>query len=107
MRGFFIDWFFTAFSHSSFPRELKMIIFDHYVGFKSRAILSFILVIFRMNKNEFLHGNLETVYVVLKDPGLSENMKNWREVRDIYNSEWISEKEYKSLFKAANIDYFQ
>ena len=100
------SWFLTAFLNLSFPPVFKLMLFDRYITFGSRSLLSFGLVIISRHKDLLLKLPFEELLPILQKPNESERMFDWRYVIKKWDEHWISEKDYKNYFIKAGVNYF-
>lgn len=101
--GFITGWFLVFFLDSSFPPQMKLRIFDRYVGFGQMTMLSFGLVVISIHKTELMTQGIEDVQMIMNKPADSPKMKDWRKVLKVWDKKWIGKKEYAKYCKRANI----
>jgi hypothetical protein len=101
-----MSWFMCAFMDVDFIPVLRMRIFDRYAGFGTRAVITFGLVLVGRLKRSLMAGEGDLVIPTLRRCGTTPEMKDWRGVIKDWDKIWMSEKEYKSLFKRTNVAYF-
>ena len=96
------SWFITGFQHLSFSPVLQLKIFDRFLFYGTRCLLSFGLVIFSRHKIELLKGSIETLLMILQKPDESEKMKDWKYILKKWDEHWISKSDYIKLLKQVN-----
>jgi hypothetical protein len=100
-------WFLTAFMGVDFQPEIRLRIFDRFIAFGFRAVLSFGLVIISRHKRNLATEPLGICLPILHKPDQSDRMKqNWRYVCSKFDKLWVSEKEYTAFFEKANVPLF-
>lgn len=100
------SWFLTLFLNQDFPPKIKFMIFDRFVEYGSRALISFGLVIVSRNKALLVDKPFESVISVMQKPTESRNMDDWRYVMKKYDDLWIPFNKYKKYFEKTGIEYF-
>lgn len=100
------SWFLCAFMNIGFPPVLKLRMFDRFITFGTRALLSFGLVVISRHKELLLNGAFTDIITVLQFPSNSPQMEDWRYVIKKWDKLWISQSEYKQLFDRAKIPIF-
>jgi hypothetical protein len=100
------SWFLTAFMNSEYPPDLRVRLFDRFVAFGCRALLSFAKVIVALNQEELAVAKTNQCFAVLQKPEILPTMKDWRVVIEKYDAVWMSEKEYEKAFAKANVKLF-
>jgi hypothetical protein len=100
--GYTRSWFLTAFLEVEIRPELRLIVFDRFVAFGRRALLSFGLTIVAMCAGEIVKGNQKECLEILQTPKLGE----WKSVLVKYDRLFLSEKEYVTLSKRAGLQMF-
>ena len=100
------SWFLTAYMNSDFPTPLRLRIFDRFVTFGCRALLSFGLAIISLTKRELVKGDLSVCIRTMQKPEELPVFRDWRHVMEKYDKLFLTRKEYKALFKKADITLF-
>ena len=100
------DWFLCAFQTSQLQTPLRLMLFERFLMFQFRALLSFGLTIIALNRDFFKKAPFEELFPALKKPEKTEGMKDWRKVIATWNDLWLTEKKYKKFFKLAGVEYF-
>lgn len=100
------QWFLSAYMNQQFTPILRMRIFDRYISFGSRSLLSFGLVIISRHKDIFLKEGLEVIIPLLQRPCASERMADWRYLIKKWDEKWIDKKQYAKYAKKAGVEYF-
>lgn len=99
---FTTDWFFTAFMVYKWVPEFQLRIFEHYLLYGIRFLISFSLQILLVHQDEILSGTLESILPILQHPDKSKKITNWHVFLNYVDSNLLSEKEYDALEKAAS-----
>lgn len=92
-------WFIPAFLTFKWPAEMMLRLFDLFLFYGTRSLLSFALLIFARHKDEFATDSLEKINEVLSNPAKSSKMKDWRSCLDKIDKLWINKKKYLQLLK--------
>ena len=100
------EWFLSAFLTFSFDPQIKLRIYDRFVAFGTRALLSFALVIISRHKDILANASFEDIVITLHSCDKTEKMKEWGYVLMKYDKLWLEEKDYLALFKATGLEYF-
>ena len=100
------EWFLSAFLRMPFVTELKLRVFDRYIAFGTRALISFGLVIISRHKDVLANSDFDDIITTLQGSGNSERMQDWRYVMKKYDQHWLSQEEYVSVFEATGTEYF-
>jgi hypothetical protein len=99
-------WWLGAFMGFDLQSELRMRVFDRFLEFGYRALLSFGLVVLVKGKQVLeTAGSLECLGL-LQNPGQSEKIGDWKAVLIAYDKHWINQKEYNHYFKKAGLEVF-
>ena len=94
-------WFMSAFLCYSWTPEMHLRIFDRFLFYGTRSLLSFALVIFSRHKDVLEIMPLEELIPLLQKPDLSPKMKDWRYLMQKWDKLWINKKTYQQLLKKA------
>jgi hypothetical protein len=97
------NWFLTAFMAVQFTPEIRLRIFDRFVAFGCRALVSFALVIIARNREDLARKPVGDCLTILQKPEKCERLKDWRAMMAKFNKVFVSEREYQALFKKANL----
>ena len=92
-------WFMSAFLTYDWSPEMHLRIFDRFLFYGSRSLLSFGLVIFSRHKKEMEKLPLEELIPLLQKPDQSIKMKDWRYLLIKWDKLWINKKTYQNLLK--------
>jgi hypothetical protein len=101
------NWFLTAFMAVEFRPEIRLAIFDRFVAFGCRALVSFALVIIARNRHELARKPIRDCLAILQRPDKCERLMDWRALMAKFDKLFLSEKEYNALFKRANLPLIQ
>lgn len=101
-----LGWFMCAFMDINFLPVLRLRVFERYLTFGSRALLSFGIVILSRLKKRIKHAEPQDIMLWLKHPDVTEEMQDWRRVMEKWDQHWIKKKKYVSLFKQAGEELF-
>lgn len=99
------SWYLTAFLNLGFSHVFKLRLFDRYICYGTRALVSLGLTIVEMNLDNLESGPMEVVIPILQNPVASKRMKNWRRVIDHWDKNFLREKQYKKYFKKTGVEY--
>ena len=99
------SWFMCNFFNMPFPMVLKLHLFDCFLGFGTRAIFSFAMTIIKMNKDVLLSSSMEDALQILQRPYEFQRMKNWRVVLKHWQSDFLTESQYRNFFKKAGVKF--
>ena len=99
------SWFMCNFFNMPFPMVLKLRLFDCFLGFGTRAIFSFALTIIKMNKDVLLNSSMEDALQILQRPYEFQRMKNWRVILKNWQSDFLTESQYKNFFKKTGVKF--
>lgn len=99
-----LSWFLTFFMDQGFPPEIRLLIFDRFIGFGLRAVYSFALVILEVHKVIFLRRGAATITSILQTPDKSSLMRKSQRIVKLYNKLFISRKDFLSFLIKANVD---
>ncbi|EAY16617.1 TBC domain containing protein [Trichomonas vaginalis G3] len=100
------SWFLTGFLNVEFPPIIRLHIFDCWIEFGSRALLSFALVIISRNKKALVSDPFELILPNLQNPQNLPTMQDWRYLLKKYDKLWISEKDYIKYCNMAKVPAF-
>jgi hypothetical protein len=93
-------WFLTAFQTMDWPPDLQLRIYDRFLFFGLRGLLSFALMIVKEHESQLVDAPIEEMLPLLQHPDRSPRMHNWREVFRKWDKLWIRQGEYDKLFLA-------
>jgi hypothetical protein len=99
-------WFLTAFLAIDLRPEIKLMIFDRFLMYGFRAVLSFALVVVGMQHHELKRMPLEECLKFLRSPDESWKFADWRAVLAKYDQLWISERDYPRYLRRASVNIF-
>jgi hypothetical protein len=94
-------WFIPAFLSYNWPPEMHLRLFDVFLFYGTRALLSFALIIFSRHKDMLDSKPAEEIIPLLQYPDRSDRMKDWRYVFTKFNKLWVNKKLYQTLLKNA------
>lgn len=97
------NWFLTAFMAVEFRPEIRLRIFDRFVAFGVRALVSFALVIIDRNREALARNPIGDCLTILQKPAKCDRLKDWRAMMAKFDKVFLSEREYNALFKKANL----
>lgn len=100
------QWFLSSFLAQEWPSFFRVRLFDRLVYAGLRALLSLGLVVISRHKKELMSSESDVVIDILQKPALSKNMEDWDYVLTKWNRLWISEAQYKKLFKDVGVEFF-
>lgn len=100
------SWFLTGFLNMDFPPVVRLHIFDCWIEFGSKALLSFALVIVSRNKKSFATDPFEILLPNLQNPTALSTMNDWRYLLKKYDKLWVDEKTFVHYCKLANVEVF-
>ena len=100
------SWFLTCYTNVGFEPVVMLRIFDRFLAFGSRALLSFALVIVSRLKKKLLTNQMDKLIISIQRPFEQEEFKDWRYLMKKYDKLWISEKDYERYFKEADVELF-
>jgi hypothetical protein len=100
---YFPDWVQSAFLAPQFHPTLKLRLFDRFVAFGPRALLSFGIVIM-MVVRAILSASKESLLRRIKDPADDASFANCRWVMEKMDRYLITKTEYAKLRKASGAD---
>jgi hypothetical protein len=100
--GYTRGWFFTAFLELDIRPELRLAVFDRFVAFGCRSLLSFGLTIVALCASRIEKGSQKECTELLLRPQLAD----WRAALVKYDKLFLSEKEYAAIFKRAGVRLF-
>jgi hypothetical protein len=95
-----VSWFMTAFMTQGFSETMRVRIYDRYVGFGTRAMLAFGLVIMKSLKRKLLSSELTAAINLVRTPGAQEELSDWKSVSQRWDELWLSAKDYQKLFRS-------
>lgn len=101
VESFASSWFLNVFLHEPWPPEMMLKMFERFLFYGTRALLTFALVIISRNKNELLTMSKDDVLNLLMKPSKSPNMHDWRYLFKKWDELWISKATYMKLLKSA------
>lgn len=94
---FTTSWFLTAFQSFNFQPEFQIRIFERFLMYGTRFLISFGITIIMFHRNLFKKLQFEDVLHLLQHPDESEKMQNWHSFLELLNKEMLSVKKYESL----------
>jgi hypothetical protein len=100
------QWFLPAFMNLNFHPEIRMRVFDRYISFGCKALLSFGLAILATKQEDLEKKKAGDIFPILQKPESCEEMKQWRTLLQKYEKYWLSDKEYEKAFKRADVPLF-
>jgi hypothetical protein len=101
-----MGWFLCAFMDIDFVPVLKMRIFERYLAFGCRALLTFGVAVLSRMREKMLKSELDDVMGILRRPGVLPELMEWRKVIEKWDKVWISEKEYARYFARVGLAVF-
>jgi hypothetical protein len=95
------QWFMTAFQSYQFPAQVQALIFDRFVGFGTRALLSVGLsIVSKLKKFLLQESKAQTILQALIHPDKQGQITtDWRSMVKKINEKWIPEKDYANILK--------
>jgi len=96
---FTTGWFMPAFQSYSWVPQLQLRLFERFLFYGTRALLSYGLVIILRHKQLIMTGNMETVLTTLHHPDESPQMQEWHMILADWDKNWINKKTYLALLK--------
>jgi hypothetical protein len=99
------NWFLSAFMAVEFKPEVRLMIFDRFVTFGCRALVSFALVIIARNRDDLARKPIGDCLTILQKPEKCERLTDWRAMTAKFDKVFLSEREYNALFKRANLPF--
>jgi hypothetical protein len=100
-------WFLTGFMTMNLKAEVRLGLFDRFITFGCRALISFGLVIVSRLKALLLKSaSSMDAYQILQRPYELREFEDWRYVLAKYDKLWISSKDYSNYFKKAGVELF-
>lgn len=93
------SWWLAAFINLPFPSDLTLHIYDRFITFGCKALLSFGLTIIALHHDYFASNEGDVAIQLLQKPSDSPLMADWRNVIKKWDNHWISEKEYRDYLK--------
>ncbi|KAH0789150.1 TBC domain containing protein [Histomonas meleagridis] len=101
---FCTKWFLPAFLSMEWPSEMQLRIYDMFLYYGLRFLLSFGLVIIKVHKSELKKMSMEELLPLLQNPDKSEKMADWP---SIFSKQlpkvFIPKKRYKKFLKKYKI----
>jgi hypothetical protein len=98
-------WFLTAFMSLGLRPDVRLRIFDRFLAFGCRALLSFGLVIVSQLKAVLATQDAVACVIALQKPDEEPAFQDWRRLMVAYEKKWISAKEYRAFFKKARVGF--
>lgn len=95
------NWFMTAFQAYCWPPELQLRIFERFLMFGTRALMSLGLTILLRHEDILRKSGLEEILPILQRPEESPRMADWHEVIELWDSLWLKKKEFNKLWEQA------
>ena len=95
------NWFMTAFQAYNWPPEMQLRIWERFLMFGTRALLSFGLTIILRHEDLLRKGGLEEILPILQRPEESPRMADWHEVFEQWDDLWLKKKEFERVWKQA------
>jgi hypothetical protein len=100
------SWFLTAFINMNMTPGLRLRLFDRFICFGTRALLSFGLVIVSLHEKKLCKGEMEVIIPILQDPMKDGLFAEWRVVIKMFDKVFLSKDQYRKMFRKANVKYF-
>jgi hypothetical protein len=88
----------------SLPIEFKLKIFDRYVAFGSRALLSLALAIISLDKKELVQSPKEIMLPLLQDPMKGPRLRDWKVIMEKWDKLFLSKSDYLKAIKKAGVE---
>jgi hypothetical protein len=98
-RLFTVQWFATAFQCMDWPTELQLRIFDRFLRYGTRWLLTFAVTIIAENRRVLQTGTIADCMPVLTTPNANGRMNNWHSVLRNAERFWIKKKAYAQLLR--------
>ena len=98
---FTTGWFMPAFMSYSWASPFQLRIFERFLFYGTRSLLSFGLTILLIHKKMIMTQGMEDILTILHHPDTSPLMEEWHRVITMWDQNWINKKTYLSLLKAA------
>lgn len=92
-------WFLTAFQSYSWKPVFQLQIFERFLFYGTRALLSFALMIFYRHQEDLEVKGLEVILGHLQRLETSQYMRDWRACLKDWDLHWIRKKEYQRLLQ--------
>lgn len=90
-------WFLTSFQSFNFQPEFQIRIFERFLTYGTRFLLSFGITIIMFHRDVFRNLQFEDILHLLQHPDESEKMRNWHSFFELLSKEMLSLKKYESL----------
>lgn len=94
---FTTKWFVPAFLAMDWPSEMQLRIFEHFLFYGSRFLLSFGLIIIHVHRKALKRMRADEIMSLLPCPEKSEKMRKCSKVFKKLDDVWISKKRYDML----------
>jgi hypothetical protein len=94
-------WFLPLFLDRPFAPSLRVKLFDRYVAFGLRALLSFGLTIISMSKREVMGLEMGPIMRILQRPEETAWAGDWPRIMKKWDKLFLTRKDYDKLVKAA------
>lgn len=101
--AFLPKWFMAAFLTLDWTPQFTLRLFDRFLFYGLRSLLSFALVVFHQLKDDLVQMEIENILPLLGNPDKNPKMKDWRLLLKLWDKLWIRKKEYLKLLKAVGL----
>ena len=100
------SWWLVSFLSCQLELQTALTVFDRFVVFGSRAVLSFGLAILVMHKDAIIQMDVDGLIRCLQSPKDSPMIRDWKKVMKKWDEMWISKDDFKRYLDAANCPQF-
>ncbi|KAH0785540.1 TBC domain containing protein [Histomonas meleagridis] len=100
IKMFSTRWFITAFQAYNWEAEFQMRIFERFLFYGTRGLLSFALLIVLIHQDIIEKSPIEIILKYLQHPDESERMVNWHKILEKWDDSLLSRKNYINLVKS-------
>lgn len=98
---FTTNWFLTAYQSFNWAPEFQLRIFERFLFFGTRVLLSFALLIIELNQEELATASLEKILQILQHIDESKKMVDWHRILNKLDKRMIPKQKYIELVKNA------
>lgn len=98
------SWFLTAFLSTDFPIGVRLRVFDMWLYYGLRALISFGLAIIHLLGPQFRDKDLDQLIPIIQKPQNDENVRNYQELLKQYKKKWIRQRSWDKYKKEANYE---
>ena len=100
------SWWLVSFLSCQLEMKVALTVFDRFVVFGSRAILSFGLAIVVMHKDDLVNLDVDSLVRYLQSPKDSPMISDWKRLVKKWDELWISKDEFKRFLESAGLSQF-